>query len=59
MQVALGAKGEELLWVGQPGSDKGKCPGDFRQLLLASSQEAIREMSLWSAAAPFVRSVVA
>jgi hypothetical protein len=42
MQAAPEARGEELLWGRQPGSNKGKCPCDFRQLHLASSQEAIR-----------------
>jgi hypothetical protein len=42
MQAAPRARGEELLWGRQPGSNKGKCPCDFRQLLLASSQEVIK-----------------
>jgi hypothetical protein len=42
MQAVLRARGDELLWGRQPGSDKGKSPCDFRQLWLASSQEAIR-----------------
>jgi hypothetical protein len=57
MQAALRARGEELLW--QPGSNKGKCPCDFRQLSLASSQEAIRGCVLVvpdSCAFPQVRS---
>jgi hypothetical protein len=55
MQSAPEATGEELLWDRQPGSNKGKCPCDFRQRHLASNQE----VSLWSqAAAPFIMSEV-
>jgi hypothetical protein len=59
MQVAPGARGDELLWGRQPENDKGKCPCDFRQLHLASIQEAIRGSASWSQAArPFIMSEV-
>jgi hypothetical protein len=46
MQATPQARGEELLWGRQPGHDKGKCPCNFRQLRLASSQETIRRSVL-------------
>jgi hypothetical protein len=43
MQAAPQARGEELLWGRQPGSNNGKCPCGLRQLHLLLSQRLLRQ----------------